>query len=465
MFEVNGQADEFDKAPEGLNGNLSLIYQPSENTTLKFFNYASRSKIGVRTSEPSFDGLFNSDATNRLHNLQWQQFWGEWLMKTSISVNRFDSKRSLGGFNLTQGDDTYKIRTDVERPFPNGLQLLFGGEWASARNSFTGSVPDHEQVYNPDADFTSLDESYTGGRLATWAEIEFGISPNIRANIGLRSDVSTKTRQAVADPRFTLRYQIGKHTTLRAATGRYHQFAEPFQLNPATGNPALKARQAWHYILGLEYQKELLHLRVEGYYKNYDDLIIDDNTTNLSNRGYGSARGVDVFIKYSEYLKTQFNGWISYSFLRSDRLQAQDLGDRFTFREAPSDFDITHNLNVVGKMRIIDNFYFGAGYRFATGRPVTPVADAKFVESAGFYQPVEGPVNSQRLPDFRRLDLDLSYFWPFGSGKAAIFYVSVSNALDHDNITGYSYNKDYSQRRPAVSSYSRAVYAGVSVQL
>src|SRR5699024_7627478 len=252
---------------------------------------------------------------------------------------------------------------------------------------------------------------------------------------------------------------------IRFATGLYHQFPEPYRYNPATGNPNLDAQQAWHYILGLEYKKDLLQLRAEGYFKDYDNLVIKANTSKLSNRGYGKAWGADFFVKYSEYLKTRFNGWISYSFLQSDRYQPRDLGSHFVFEEAPSDYDITHNLQVVGKLRLVDNFYAGLSYRFATGRPVTPITNAEFIEEQEYYQPVEGRVNSQRLPNFQRLDVSLSYYWPFAEGKSVTFYISVSNALNRENVTGYSYNRDYSQRSPVISNYSRTVYAGVSVSL
>jgi len=465
LFEVNGLADEFEKAPRGLDANISLIYKPSHNTTIKFFNFGQQSEIGVRAEEPAFEGLFSSDETNRLHNLQWEQIRGDWLIKTSFSMNRFDSQREFGGLNLTEEDDTYKIRTDVDYFFSDDLRFLAGAEWNRVENSFSGSVPDREDVLDPNAGFNQLSEQFGIGRIGTYAELEFRLNRNILGNIGLRSDINTQTGEAVLDPRFSLQYQFNKYTNLRAATGLFHQFPEPFQFNTETGNPNLEAQQAWHYILGLEHKKNLLHLRLEGYFKDYDNLVIDANTSNLSNRGFGKAWGADVFIKYSEYLRTRFNGWISYSYLQSDRFLPQDLGNRFTFNKVPSDFDITHNLNIVGKVRLVDNLYLGGRYRLATGRPVTPIEEAVFVEEQGFYQPIEGRVNSIRLPGFQRLDVDLNYFWPFTDTNSVVFFLSVSNALDRKNITDYTYNEDFSERKPVFSNFSRSVFAGVTVNL
>ena len=296
-------------------------------------------------------------------------------------------------------------------------------------------------------------------------ELETKLSRRLLAKTGVRTDLLTLTTELVFDPRLSLLYQLSDASKIRLATGLYHQFAEPFKYNSETGNPELKPQKAWHYILGFEHQKKLLHFRVETYYKDYDRLIIEGNTNELTNRGFGKVYGADIYLKYSEYLQTPFSGWISYSFLNSDRFQTRQQTNQLSFETAPSDFDITHNLNVVGKMQVIGTLSLGAVYRFSTGRPFTPVVDSQLQQSAGYYQPIEGPVNSRRLPNFHRLDLDLSYFWQFDEEKSAVFYVSVSNILNRKNITDVTYNEDYSQRSFAESNYSRSVYAGVSLNL
>ena len=44
--------------------------------------------------------------------------------------------------------------------------------------------------------------------------------------------------------------------------------------------------------------------------------------------------------------------------------------------EAPSPFDITHNLTLVTKMQIVRTLSGGLTLRYATGRPITPIVDA-----------------------------------------------------------------------------------------
>jgi len=206
-------------------------------------------------------------------------------------------------------------------------------------------------------------------------------------------------------------------------------------------------------------------LRLELYHKPYRHLIIRHPSLNYINGDGGIARGVDVFAKYGAFLQTRFNGWIAYSFLDSRRVQSRSIGREVIYERASSPFDITHNLTVVGKMRLVDFLSGGFTFWHATGRPVTPVIDAIVAESGYYYLPVEGPVGSERLPDYQRLDAQLSYFYPFGDGNNATFYFSVGNVFNRVNVIDYEYSFDYTERGERTTNYRRFVYFGMTVNL
>lgn len=107
MFEVNGLADEFEQVPMGADGNVSLIAKPYQGMTIKFFNYVNTSRVGVRVSQPSFEGAYENKEQNKFHNLQWKQLWGNWLLKTSASLNHYQNDQQLGGLLLDESDRTY----------------------------------------------------------------------------------------------------------------------------------------------------------------------------------------------------------------------------------------------------------------------------------------------------------------------------------------------------------------------
>lgn len=464
MFGVNGLSDEFEQIPMSRDGNLSVIVKPYNGTTIKFFNYVNNSEVGVRVSQPSFEALFQTEEQNRLHNLQWKQLWGNWLLKTSFSVNRYRKNRQFGILDLDEADRTYKVRSDIEFSGLENMTWYAGLEWERFGNNFSGQVPGSDDILDPSADYRLLDERYATRRLGGYIESAYRILLGLRFQLGLRADYENVSEDWTVDPRVSLQYDVTSSGTIRLASGRYHQYAEPFEYNAVSGNPNLDVQQSWHYIAGYEFKKDLFHIRAEGYYKSYDDLIIEGNRQNLSNRGYGEAYGADFFFKYSDYLRTPFNGWISYSLLHSKRLHPRQAAQGVDHEYAPSAFDITHNLNIIGKAKIIGMLSGGLTYRYSTGRPFTPIVDAQST-SENYYLPVEGQVHSQRLPDFHRLDLNLSYYWVPVKNWSVIFYTSVSNVLDRRNVMDYTYNNDYSERTPIYSDYSRFVYAGVTVNV
>jgi hypothetical protein len=465
MFRLNGRHDEFTLTPRGEDANLSLIYPYSQTGRLKFFNFLAGDRIGVHVDLPSLSTIYKGEERNQLHNFQWSEVFAErWLVKSSLSLNRFERKSELGNLNFNTADDTYKWRTDVEASLSTRLKLRLGGEIEETVNRYDGKVPQGD-VLDPNATTYILAEKYSARRTGAYAEIETQLSRRWLASAGLRGDRQNLASQTTIDPRLSLRYEISTTSNVRASWGYYHQFPQPYEFNPTNGNPNLTSQRAEHFIIGYEYNRDLSQVRVEGYHKLYEELVLKDETRHLANRGNGRASGLDVFVKYGGFLKTRVHGWASYSFLHSRRLLARDLAGKYLYEKAPSDFDVTHNLTIVAKLRITAPLSFGCTYRYATGRPITPIVDAIKDPVHDFYTPVEGPVNSERLPGFQRVDANLSYYYPYGRDNFAVFYLSVANVLNRENILGYEYSADYQSRTPRATNYLRFIYFGVTTTI
>ena len=251
----------------------------------------------------------------------------------------------------------------------------------------------------------------------------------------------------------------------RLGWGIYHQFPQPYLYNAMSGDPHLSAQRSQHLIAGVEYSSELVQCRMEAYRKTYAQLVLRTASSHYANMGDGVASGIDVFLKYGGFLRTPVSGWISYSYIHARRLQARDLAESIVYEEAPSSFDITHNLTLVGKVQVIQQLSIGLTFRCATGTPVTPVVGAIRPDGAGYYEPIQGPLNSERMPAFVRLDATLAYFQPFGESNAVMFYLGMTNVLDRPNPVRYEYSADYAQRRLRTTDYHRFIYFGTSVSL
>ena len=464
MFRVNGHRDEFTITPRGHDGNLNLVYKYSPTGRLKLFSFNAGDRIGVRVAEPSFDGQYRDRTDNYLHNVQWTDVWADWFIQTSASLNRHTARRQLGNLDLTSRDLTGKIRTDWERALGAFGLLRLGTEMEHADNQFEGSIP-QDDVLDPEAETFELDTSYSARRTGAYFEVDFKPGRRIVANVGMRTDHHSLSDDFVLDPRLSARYQFSANTNARLAWGIYHQFPAPFEYNPTSGNLNLGPQRAQHWVGGLHHERDQFLVRLEAYYKPYRNLVLDHPDLNLANAGKGRASGVDLFFKYSAFLNTRFSGWMAYSLLRSRRLQVRHLGFEMLREEAPSPFDITHNLTLVTKGQIVRTLSGGLTLRYATGRPITPIVDAVSVADKSYYLPVEGPVGSERLPSFQQIDGQLSYVHFFGAGHQAVFYLAVNNLLNRANVLDYDYSIDYAQRQPRTVLFRRSIYFGTTVSL
>ena len=59
-------------------------------------------------------------------------------------------------------------------------------------------------------------------------------------------------------------------------------------------------------------------------------------------------------------------------------------------------------------------------------------------------RPVYGPINSDRLPSYHRLDLRAERT----VSPTFSYYVEMINAYNRKNVSGYTYSTDYSSRKP-----------------
>jgi len=255
----------------------------------------------------------------------------------------------------------------------------------------------------------------------------------------LRGDIVSPLSLNWLDPRVNIGYKITDKLTLTLGWGIFHQHPDARLYSSTDGNPALGAMKATHYIVSIDYKfNKTNNLRIETYYKDYKNLPLEDDVLNYSNNGYGFANGIDIMLKGK--LFGIIDGWISYGLIDTKRkwLDFEEL--------SPSSFDITHNFTLIAKYNITQSFQVGINYKYATGRPFNPVIAANFIPELDVYEPVYGEKNSARYPTYQRLDLRLTYLTQLFNNYFTVFYIEGLNILNINNIFGYSYSKDYSQR-------------------
>jgi vitamin B12 transporter len=459
LFRLNGLRGRFVQPPTSVDVNASLVWKYSTTGSLKVFSYGSQNGLQTFYGFGAAQNLFKTAQVNTIHNMQLTDIWQEWVIKSSLSANTVRNTIELDAFSSITEQINLKTRTDAEKDITDVVRVLLGVE--AEYDELEGTKIIRNQG-NAEARYSSK-----GGavRLGGYIETEMKLTRDLLAGVGIRSDYNTLAQNLVFDPRVSMRYVFTPSFNLRAAWGIFHQFGRPEQVNAALGgNPDLKAQQATHYILGGEYVEGDAHVRIEAYNKTYANLILPTTSGSPQNRGYGYARGVDVFAKYGEYLKTDFNGWLSYSFLETHRLQARRSASGIRYEEGATPFDIRHNIVLVGKARVWEGLSMGITARYSTGRAMTPVVGG-FVRVEGGYtwfEPIDGTVGSERLPDQMRLDADVSYFLPISDNAFMVMFASLSNATGRANVLGYTYSDDYSRREPNMSLNRQFVFLGAT---
>jgi hypothetical protein len=225
----------------------------------------------------------------------------------------------------------------------------------------------------------------------------------------------------------------------------YHQPPLAEDLSAVFGNPQLGEAQAMHYLAGANLKlSHAINLEVTGFFARQRDLVTrspspaPQQAEALIQKGFGRAFGGQILLRHD--LTNRLFGWLSYSFVRSERIDG-GVGNYRLF-----DFDQTHVLTVLASYDLGAGFEVGARFRYATGFPRTPVISAVYDARTDSYQPVFGPINSIRIPAYYAFDVRATKRFKFGDRTEFELFVDVQNVSDHRNPEEIIYNPDFSRR-------------------
>ncbi len=462
LFLINGVIDRFTATPFGRDISGNITYRYSNTGRIKISGLFSEDGQSVNVELPEYQGVFEGNSKNIFLNLQHKDaIFGNVFIKTSFSFNRYKNIWRLGILDLTRTDDVLKFRTDVEHFLSTRIKVGFGLEVERRTNSLAGVIPAYSYNSRPDAPKVELNNKLNGIRYGRYVEVEVRKPlnfENFSLIAGVRADYVPQLKLSWFDPRVGLAYKVNKNSTFKLGWGIFHQLPDIRLFNKDTGNPNLKPMRAIHFIAGYDIKfNELNEIRFEIYHKRYDKLPLKHQVLHYDNSGYGYARGIDVMAK--GWLGP-INGWISYSYIDTKRMWMDDVN------LTPSDYDITHNVSIVLKYNFSKAFQLGLNYKYATGKPYTPVIGANYDSTLHVYEPIFGLKNSMRYKDYQRMDIRLTYLTRLFERHFTVVFVEVLNVLNYKNIFGYTYSSDYSKQKEVISFFGRRMLVfGVQVIL
>jgi hypothetical protein len=457
LFDVNGSTRSYSPVPNGNDFSGSVIYDYSPTGQIKTFAIDRSNALGIEVSDPSYAGGYFADVKSRMFTGGWSDVFGSFAPMVSVSYSSARRNEQYGVFDLGTNESWTQVFTQSAWSPRDELGVRVGGD-ADWRNSrFNGSIPLSFTDVAPGARRTLFDAPVDGVRSGAFAEADWRALENLRLIAGARTDYSSLTKVRTVDPRLSAAYELGGgRATITAALGVYHQVADPLYLSPTVGLPGAPPERALQSVLGAQVGSGNEIARVELYDKQYEDLIglTRDNRTVVGG-GTGVARGADVFVKHQIW--PFFTARMSYSYVHSWRT------DPSTRVQAPAPFDITNSLTLVADQALPKGWSVSFAWRYATGKPFTPVTGATFDPATRVYIPQYAAPQSDRLPAEKKFDVAMSRVTRIAGNNQLVYFISLDNVFNRTNLYEYTYTGDYSRRIPVRSLFNRSLYFGASL--
>ena len=459
LFSINGAPRTFDPAPSGWDVSGAVAADLGTKGRLRGFGLVRRDDVGVELEQDAFVGLLTSRTEHRFAAGRWDVPLGAWIGSVSVGDDVYAQGSAVGVLDLSTETHVTSWRAEVAR----GADVVAGASGAVQRTRVQGIVPvrgsDFEGVFGATEFMVDADDWHAGAYLETTLRLRsVSLTPSVRVDgFGL-------ARTTTLDPRVSVRIPLTESSAFRLATGVYHQAPNATYYDRVRGADRLLPMRALHYVLGYEQgqQAEGVYLRAEAYFKDYSRLPFEDVEVGFSDEGYGSAQGADLFVQWiTSTLQFRWSvAWLD----ASRRWTPADQRERYEIPEGAwtPNFEIPWSTQMTANVPLPRDLTLGMSWRSTSGRPHTPVIDA--VETEGGFAPVFGPINSERLPWYGRVDLALSQVFSLGPG-AAVWYVSVDNVLGRANVFDYAYSADYSTRRVVANSAPRSLYVGLTFRM
>lgn len=448
------QKPDYFHGPEYLSADANFRIKTGEKGMVKFYTNGGFNNIGMHN--PNIDSAelkssFKNTGDYIYTTLSYSTFLSDnWEMDLGTAYSHDNVKLKYQLLNSAN-----EIVSSNSPPFIDGKnQSNNQSDLGQGRLVLTRFfTQNHTLRFGVEA-FVAEDKYGTGDKLillrdnliAAFAEGDIYITSNFAAKIGARFEHSSVLNRSALAPRLSLAYRFAKGAQLSFASGVFFQKPENLYL---VQNQSLNFTKATHYIINYQKRSGNRLFRIEAYYKAYENLV--KTVPFLDNSGDGYARGVEVFFRDKKTIK-DLDYWISYTFLDTKR-EFQNYPSRLS----PS-FSTPHTISIATKKFFPDlNLSVNLAYFFSTGRPYYHMRSDDTGETR--------IVDRGKTKNYSALNLHLAYLlsffkkWkqPDFSGVA----LGVNNLVGANQVFGYNYSQDGSNKVPITLPATRTYYIGI----
>jgi hypothetical protein len=441
---------------------------------------------------------------NLTSTARWNHLFSDKLFSnTSLILSRYNYNLGVPGSGADQFDWTsqitdYNFKEDFSWYLNNKNKLTLGFNMIY-HHFEPGAVDANENSYFTDlklANFNSLDNSL-------YISNEQTIGPRLTLRYGLRYSYfqqigKGKVREYLnpdkpkdaevtgiieygpgklvppsyhhLEPRLALKYMFDPESSVKAS---YNRMVQNLHLISNTNSPTpldiwlpsstyIKPLIADQVGVGYfrNFSNNKFETSAEAYYKKMDNVIdyvdgaelfLRENLETELLRGTGYSYGLELYAKKQE---GRLTGWLSYTLSKSMR-KIPGINDG---KEYPSSYDRTHDVSVVTNYDISKRWNFSATWIYSTGNPTSyPIAKYDVQGNTIYYYSAR---NSNRIPDYHRLDLSVTYDFKKNERKKVkqSLNFAIYNAYARRNA--YSVTFRQNEDNPNVSEATRLSIIG-----
>jgi hypothetical protein len=392
--------------------------------------------------------------------LTWDDRFGSRLKESTVLSTgllnwRRDGDESTNGLPTALIEDhrtldRVGLRQDWTLDVTPNLMLKWGvdAKHEAASYDYYSTVRDTRSAGSSIVDTTAIVTSPRTNRVALYVAPRVRLLPSLTVEAGARLDHNSILDESIVSPRLNVSWEPREGTTVRGAWGHYSQSQQLFSLQVQDGvSEFARAENAEQRILGVEQQLPYgVSARVEAY---------DRHTTNARPLYTNSSAELWTFPE------------IMWDRMRVDRTESRDRGLEFQVGRSvggrmdwslgyalassndlvngswtPRALDQRHALHGDWSLKPASNAWrLSVGGVWHSGWPYTPtklVLDTLVNTSGQFVLHADrsvGDLNSQRLPNYRRVDARFTRYFETTRGRVSAF-AEVYNLLGTKNVRG-----------------------------
>jgi hypothetical protein len=431
---VVSQNTKWQNDPKQYQATINYKDKISPNGTLKIFADYSSTSLSFNILNPNLPtpDLFANINNNLYFNTNYQGYLGNnWKVYAGLAYNYTLEKGDINTTPYNQVDKVAQEKLSFSRYINRTILTIGAEQFQNARNE----------------SYDTLGRGYTDVVSAGFAEAEIPVAKRWVFKTGLRAEYSAYMNRADVAPRTSLAWYINKKNQLVFNWSVFYQKPDDSFLAQTSG---LSFEKAINYNIDYEFKSKGRSLRLQPYYKKYNDLVKIStpvfsgfqaygppiNITGFNNFGSGYAKGLDVFWRDSQGIPG-LEYYVSYSYIDTKR----NYIDYKAMVRPP--FAPASTFNAVIKKFIMDfKAQISLAYSYSSGRP--------------YFNPNAPVFMSDETKGNQNLSVGFSYL-PSWFHQFSVISVSLNNIPGFNQVYGYRYSYDGTRRESILPPSRRGV--------